>query len=179
MQVTLNLDVANVGETVGELLSSLSQEKKNEIAREVFVKILDEKFGLEREVFEEEVITSLLSSGSRYLNREDARTSYEFRQRMEGFKPLREVLLKATYRQVHVQLTSDIKEVVQKSKETKDLIKTVSEDLKAQLPSIIRDAMVMYFASQMTTIMEATARSLMQSQNAESLTNSIIERLNR
>jgi hypothetical protein len=43
MQVTINIDANQIGETVVDLFKNLSQEKKEELAKEVVKKYLDDK----------------------------------------------------------------------------------------------------------------------------------------
>lgn len=171
MQVTLNITGTDFGPDVSKLLSSLDDEAKLQLSREIFRDFLvsGEQEAVERESFSKSVVADLRKTNIRvwadhgYIDVSSAtektiQCSKEYRERMEKFKSLRT--------QVHERIVEMIAETCTArakawlaSPEAEKIMAGTLDHVKSQLPSYMHDAVVTTFIklaeNMLTEIMRA------------------------
>lgn len=188
MQVTINIDSTNVGETLLDLFKNLSSEKKEELALSVMKEWLQSpEFFEERN--KEQIIIDEFKKGIRqpyyYGSKYDENTPDETIMRDEKFKKALE-----TYRNSKQIFVEDIKnEIVSYYKKyikeqiiDNDRLNKIKEEsyneVAKQFPSIVIECMMLAFISNIKDLQGLIFNSANRSLMNDSMISAIRQKLN-
>jgi O6-methylguanine-DNA--protein-cysteine methyltransferase len=159
MQIVLNIDQTNIGETVEEIFRSLSDEDKKEVAKQVMLETLRKPSEVERINFENELIKSLIKADGYPKTEKDARDSYAFTERRSKFKTSSERMIESISAGALVHYKELAASLVKEDPVLSDAISKMLETFKTEFPNMVQLAMSAYFASQMQGIASALLTS--------------------
>lgn len=159
MQITLNIDSANIGGTVEQVFATLSESDKKDLAKHVMLEVLTTPMAAERKAFERQVMDELIAQykndsyqGNRITNYEQARSSYKYRERMEKFVSSSDRMLRLITTTATNHYTEIVTAMVKEDPQTQEVFAQMREQFVADLPKMIQMAMAANFASQMGQI---------------------------
>lgn len=162
MQLTIEVKGGDFVPRLEELLASLNAEERKALAREVFLKILHEDPGIERQAKEEEVLRNMRS---RYPDKSDAalREDYNFKETMRTWKSQREVLVTGIFAESLKLFKEKVEELVANDPRTQGLLIEAQEQFVANLPKYAEHAMVSFFVATLSSISGLITSASMQS----------------
>jgi hypothetical protein len=180
MKIELNVQGSQLDAEVKELLVSLTQEQKQDMAQQILTQSLNNaessiKISMVREKaladtkdkFKKEF---LINEKGQLSNNTYRGPEYDERDYFD--KKVREYNDVGTYFKTEIlgAMTAHAKSLVETEVKTSEAIITALEQAKAkiaeEMPRLVHDAMVMYFASQMQAMMEGVAKASLQTQHS-------------
>ena len=184
MQVTLNIEAGQLGETVLDLFKNLSDGKKEELAVQIMSNWLGESHGSERQVYESILIEKYRSgqAGDKSRNYKDMsdegiRNDYYFRQSMEKYKSSREIMVEMITEATQKAFQKHVDELVQKDPQMTKIRETLVDMLKTSYPEMLLHSVT---ASITTALSMQLSQAVMQSyqvMNHEALLQNVRQRL--
>lgn len=164
MQVTLNIEAGQLGETVVDLFKSITPEQKKELAVQVITKWFEEPHGFERSTHESRLIREI-QSGERnigYYNNEGKgwseekiRDSYQFKQLANTFVSSREMMVKEIITETVKYYKEKVDTLVLNDPQINNYFETVKEELIKKFPELSQTAVSFWFSERMREIGDA------------------------
>ena len=188
MDITLKIDSSNLGETVVDLFKNISTEKKEALATEILSNWLKEPYDIERKAFEEEAkreaLKKVLAPSSysdydrkNYGTMETIHNSEQYRSLMRGFVSTKEEMVKAITEEATKIYREKVVEYVKTDKQLQKVMDATMETVKEDFPKFVHDAMMYWFAQQMSTSMMQAGNALAQSSNTNEMVKQICEKV--
>lgn len=198
MQITLNIDASMLHEEVSKTLTSMSEESRQELAKQAVLKYLEEPLKCSAEEFQLNAVplfnseyrssyvrlrTGSFNTESRELStlsKEQIIKSVEFEDwySKNQHRVTLRGLLKLEMVKTTVESTRNlVTELVTTSPEVKAMLTKVIEETKAQLPKYIEAAMTLHFTKTLGEAFSQAASSLMQAQTNDQRIQEINQRL--
>ena len=119
IQITFNIDSANIGSTVEDVFKSLTAEDKRELARGIMLEVMTKPNEAERLVFEQQTVEQLIReyenasyTHDRIRTEAEARGSYRFRERMAKFESSRDRMMRMIVEETTRQYKDMVAELV-------------------------------------------------------------------
>lgn len=152
MQVTFNVTGAQFSGAFEELMASLSQEDKKEVAKAVLVKMLEDDPEQERQAFSDSVVTELRAY--RFKEHSDAqiRASWEYKDKMKTFKSSRQQAYELVTAETVKLYQEMVSQMLQESPRTQEVMAAAQEQFKLDLPRMAEQALTTFFISSMANI---------------------------
>jgi hypothetical protein len=188
MELTIQVDGAQLSEEVKTLLSNLNEEQKQILTKEIISKVLkdsDSKLSIsiakEKALakMKEELKDSELTINS--LEGNGYRVGYEaqdkFRKYVKEFSDIRAIFQDQIVNQMITYGKELVKENVEKSEIVKKAMDTAIAKIQEEMPKIVHDAMIVYFAANMQSMMGAITSAMFQSQSNQSMICGIRDQL--
>jgi hypothetical protein len=167
MQVTLNIESGQLGDTVVELFQSLTLEQRQEVARDVLREWLREPYDVERKAFEEQV-----------RREEDPNRHWNIRERLANFRSTRETMVQEIIKQVIEYFQKTIAEEIQSDEQITKLRDELTAEVKSKFPDYVRNAVVSWFASHMESILSGSLSALGSALDSKRQVENLMGRLN-
>lgn len=184
MQLTINVSEADFGTELKEIMNSLSQEEKKEIAKTVFLKTLNEVTDSHRTLIEKEqevfkkIQDSLYSSSkSEYDTPEKMRKHYKYEEFMRVAKSPKEEAIAAILSTGVATFKELATQMVREDEGLKKIWNACSDQIREDFPKYIHDAMIYYFASHLGNMQSGIQHAVMQANNAAMSLENINRRL--
>lgn len=157
MQITLNIDSANIGGTVEQVFASLSDEEKKGLAKQVMLEVLRKPMASERLVYEQKMAEQVIAqkAGSHYDRIdtiEKAKSTYEYRTLMEKYKSTSERMMEEITRTAVKHYSELVSDLVKEDEQVQTIFSVMREQFVADMPKLMQMAMAAQFAKQVDTI---------------------------
>jgi hypothetical protein len=178
MKIELNIDAANIGDTVVDMFKNLTPEKRDELAREVINRWFDMPYGAEKEMHERSGVLKMQAM-SEHKNKSDSecRKSWEFDKIAGEFKDTRALFLKETVELVSKGVIQVVAERLKNDPEIQKMVDAVTADVKVNFPKYVHDAMIAWFCGNMNSMAQGMSSALFQSGNTQQQLNDLTKRL--
>lgn len=174
IQITFNIDSANIGNTVEDVFKSLTEDDKRELARGIMLEVLTKPNGAERLAFEQQTIEQLIREyenasyqGDRIRTEAEARASYRFRERMAKFESSRDRMMKMIVEETTNQYKDMAAGLIKNDEQTQATLAGVQADFIKAFPSLCQQAMNSFFVLKMAEISVAMNNSFIQQTNLQ------------
>jgi len=186
MEVKLTIDSSNIGETVVELFKNIPAEKKEAMALDILGKWLAEPYDTERKAYEEEAkrkaLERILASSYDWDRKnhgtiETVHNSSQFRDLMNGFKSSKEVMVETITKEATEIYRTKVVEFVKTDEQLQKVMSLTMEAVKEDFPKFVHDAMMYWFAQQMSTTMSTASMALTQSGNTQEMVKRICQQV--
>jgi len=182
MQVTLNIEASQMGETVYDLFQNLPKDKKEELALQILKEWL-----IAPEYFEipnyEQILLHEFKSGKRSAgynanydeNTPDSiiRGDYRFRDTLEKYKTSKQTMAEEIKKEVIEYYIKHLGEEIKESEEIAKLKEETYKQIAELFPSIIYSSLVDVFSDSMVDMKKMIRDSFMRSTHAASMLESI------
>lgn len=200
MQITLNVEGSQLDSEVKELLANLTQEQKQQMAMQLLTTALNNTTSsLNATVAEQLALDKLLEeTGRKYVKKldhwnqlewyyqtknEDGSWSHLMSTEYGDREKINKAITKAqsissffkseVVDQLAATAKSQVKEMVESSEEINKAIEVAKEKITESLPQLVQQAMICYFSSHMTNMMQAVTSQFFQGQATQQLTTQI------
>lgn len=186
MQVTLNIDAAQLGDTVVDLFKNIPAEKKEEIAANILQKWLEQPYEIERKSYTENAKRKALEEVSassygydkeRYGTLEKIEGSDAFRRLMNQFKSSRETMIEAITTEATETYRKKVTELIQTDEQMQKMFEATRDVISEDFPKFVHDAMMYWFAQNMTNVFQAVPMAMAQSRMTAESVQKIKEKL--
>lgn len=189
MQITLNIDASNFGDTIAEVFQHLTVEQKQELAKQALTKWLEEPYTVEYSVKKEEIFNQLrLKETVRDINSwTDIKTkdatdlqlerSREFKELIANWKSSKQIMVEETTKIIVDYYKNYAKEFIEKDEQTQKVLQEAIAKVTEQYPATIHDAIMFWFAGYMNTIQSSVAMALHKSENSESISKQLAQQI--
>lgn len=186
MQVTLNIDSANLGETVVDLFKNLTPEKKEALAADVLQRWFNEPYDVEHKAFEtkvkQEALTYFQNQGDSWDKRnygtlETVTNSSRYREAMAKFRSSKQIMVEETVKQLVETYRTQITETIKTDPQIQEMMKLTIEGIKKDFPAFVHDAMMYWFTQNMQTAITTSNIALAQSRNVEEAMKQISQKV--
>lgn len=196
MQITLDVNGSQLDSEVKELLAALTEEQKSSMAMDILAKTLaNSESRMSIDIARDEavkiinadriddyrkvkwhsdrkrLITMSRGDDADYSDRERFEKLVKEKSDVASF--FKDKVLASMVKVADEEVTA----AVRNSVELTAAIEEAKKQIQSNLPKMVNDAMVIYFASQMTHMMEGIAGALFQSGNAKAITNQLQQSL--
>ena len=159
IQITFNIDSANIGNTVEDVFKSLTSDDKRELARGIMLEVLTKPNDAERKAFEQRVIDGLIAEYSnagyhsdRIRDESAARASYRFRERMQKFESTRDRMMRMIVEETTKQYRDMVSELVKNDEQSQAALAAAQAEFTKAFPTLCQQAMNSFFVSRMAEI---------------------------
>ena len=180
MQVTLNIDSANIGGPVEQVFATLSDADKKDLAKQVMLEVLHKPMTAEREAFACGVCEKLVADyandsypGNRIKTVEEARKHYKFNEAMSKFKSSTDRMMEEITRSACTHYKQMVDELVKSDEQIQQVMCSVRDQFAKDFPAVLNSAMIQYFANQMGSIGTAIATAANANMNVGFLSKNI------
>ena len=184
MQITLNIDSANIGGTIEQVFFALTNEEKKELARTVMLQALSTPMDAERSAFERKITDQLILEtanstyhNDRVTNVEDARRHYKYRERMSAFKSSSERMIEEITKAAIGNYKEQVTQLVKEDEQLAKMYEMVRSELVSNFPQMVQAAMTAHFASQMGQLTHGLNAAYSINANLQVLGSSIQQQL--
>lgn len=185
MEVKIELEAGQIGDTVIDLFKSLSAEKKEELALTVLREWLISPEFLETEN-KKMLLLDEYKSGKydrpydKYstMTDEQIMRNYDFTDKLKSYKNSKQIMVEDIKTEIISYYKKSIAEQLEKDEKVQALKEVMMEELAGQFPQIIINALTQTFANSLVSMKSNVDAALMCSSNAMSISNNIAERLN-
>lgn len=174
IQITFNIDSANIGSTVEDVFKSLTAEDKRELARGIMLEVMTKPNEAERLVFEQQTVEQLIReyenasyTHDRIRTEAEARGSYRFRERMAKFESSRDRMMRMIVEETTRQYKDMVAELVKNDEQTQAMMADVQATFIKSFPTLCQQAMNSFFVSRMAEISTAMNAAFMQQTNLQ------------
>lgn len=192
MKIELNVEGSQLDAEVKELLANLTDEQKQGLAKDMLSsalqhteslmlksnaieKALNEtntKFGKNYELEGGTLRGSTWINGSNFYDHKNY-----FNDRVKEYSAVGTYFRDVVLNEISTFAKSEVKNLVEQSSLINGAIDKAKATIEQSLPKIVHDAMVMYFATQMSSMMSGLASSMMQYKDQNELLNVIQRQL--
>lgn len=195
MQITLEVNGSQLDQEVKVLLETLTPEQKNQMANQMLQKALD---NTNSELMRKAAIDSIIAewnegkndynkvryhNGTWYDLRNDSIANYSDREKLD--KMLADRTQTSNYFRKEImqamldKAKSEVENVVNNDAVVQAAVVQTIEAIKAEMPKMVHDAMMMYFCSQMQNMSNTMAQALFQSGSNQQMLQQIQNRLDQ
>ena len=175
MQITLDIDPAQLSLGVLEILRGLSQEKKEEIAASVIKDWLSETPKDERRIFENELVRNMMKRKNE--SEEKVRESYDFREAARKFVPVREKMVKTIIEEAVKTFQAIVKQQIDNDEYLRKTFDEVLAKVELNFPDYVRDAIIHWFGQNMQQIMFNLQNTEVNNMNLTGQVENILQHL--
>ena len=172
IQITFNIDSANIGSTVEDVFKSLTADDKRELARGIMMEVLTTPNNAERLAFEQQVVEQLIREyenasypSDRIRTESEARCSHRFRERMTKFESSRDRMMRMIVEETTKLYKDMVAELVKNDEQTQAVLADAQASFIKAFPLLCQQAMNSFFVSRMSEIAIAMNTSFMQQTN--------------
>lgn len=184
MQVTLNIDTAQLGDTLVDLFQSLTNEQKQELALKILGQWLEQPYQVERAAHEQEIFRKMReitdwNGKLQYANVTDEklRHEYKYSELMKGFESSREKMVREITAQVISHHKQQITESIQTDEKLNQIMTSTFDVIRDNFPNMVRDAVIAWFAQNMSGIASMAASSFNTATNTDTMLRQLNESL--
>lgn len=179
MELRLNMDSVNIGETVVDLFENLSETQREQIATEVLREYLREPLQQERAVLEQECFAEMRKTNSRAKDTDESlRGNWQYREFMDKHKTSKEIMIKQILTSTIEHYKAQVAKEIRQDPQMQAILTEVTNKIKTEYPKIVHDAMMVWFCSNMQQLGSGIATALVQSTSNEAILKQLSEKLN-
>lgn len=187
MKVELNIETSQLGDTIIDVFKNFTKKEKKEMAEKVLMKWLTEPYEIERSIKIADAIKKIkdkgdtIYSGGIYkkpslLTDEQIADTNECSREMENFKSSRDIMIEEITSEAIKHYKKIIPEKIENDKQLEKVMKATTGVIKEDFPKFVHDAMIAWFAHNMSSMANGINTALQQSSNAEAMAKGIAER---
>ena len=188
MEVKLNIEASQLGETVVDLFKNLLPEKKEELALTVLREWFNEPVKLETLGYidillaeyrgDQKKMSSIRGYGDySSITDERIKDSYEFKRDLEKYKNTKQYMVDDLRTELLGYFKNGILEEMKKDPQIKEIQDIVYQEIKDRLPEIIMNVMMLNITNNMVEVQHKVHADLMKNFNFSSFKNSVMKKL--
>lgn len=182
MKVELQIDAANMGETVVDMFKNLPAEKREELATKVLHDWLREPYEVEKLTADRAALEYARARNSGYhgsANKtdEDLRGGYEYREFYAKHKSSRQLMIEEITKATIEHHKKAVVEQIKADPQMNAVLTETIASIKENFPKYVHDAMIAWFASHLQSMGSGISQALMQSSAAENQVKQIAQRV--
>lgn len=182
MQITINLEAGQVGETLGQTLSTLTEDQKQAVALEALKNWLKDPYQTERLAYSQSVIRELREDtfhGSDLKNKtdEEVMKHYRFNERMHKFITTKETMIRSITSEVIAYQKEQIREEIKNDPTMNQVMEATMLNIKENFGKFVHDAMIAWFCQNMHTTIQGVQTALIQTDNNTKFLDNLNTRL--
>jgi hypothetical protein len=182
MKVEINVEGSQLDSEVKELLASLTPDQKREMAADILAKtLMSTESSLQMSIARQKALTKVneifntkytLGSRNELSNYPSYDHTRKFHELVKEYGDVAAYFKEVILAEILKQAQEMVKNTVEQSVVVKDALEQTKTELQNMLPKIVHDAMVVYFTSQMTSLMNTVAGNVFQTKaNTELLSD--------
>jgi len=191
MKIELNIEGSQLDSEVKNLLDSLSAEQKNAMALDILTKTLNNSESkMKTSIAKEQALTDTNKKyNKKYrLIKNDIATESDwgyvdcdhkiyFNNKVKEYNDVGTYFKESILKEMLEFGVSKVKNLIENSPIVNEALESAKEEIKTMLPKIVHDAMVLYFTSQITQMMNGISGALMQCGNSNAMLADIQNKL--
>jgi len=179
MKVELNIDASNIGETIIDMFTKLTEEQKETIALTVLSDWLKspeliEKSALHREALE----YARPRRWNAELSEAKLMETSEYKYYLKDKPTTKTLMIHKITSEVIKYHEKAIGDMIRSDPEMDRIMKETMVTIKENFPKIVNDAMIAWFCSNMQTMAQGVGTALHQSQSASQMVQQLTDRIN-
>ena len=186
MQITMNIEAGQIGDTVIELFRNLSQDKKEELALQILREWLKAPEFFETPNYEQLVIDEF-RSGKRGNGAYDAkynkdtpeemiRSDYKFRDAVKGYKNSKQVMVEEIKNSIIAYYKQELSKEIATSETIEKIKKETFEIIAKDFPQLIYQTMLSVFVGNLHGLGNQINETHMRQWNIESMLNQALNK---
>lgn len=149
-----NINADDLKKMPEELLKLMSESDRKEAYAQLLKEWLDSPIDPEKVHYEQQAIDNIRKNNSRYYSETDSqiRDSWEFRDKISGYKNTKAELIKILREEAIKHVTQEASKIIKSSEVFNSEINTELERISKLLPEIIQKVFIAYFCSRLDSI---------------------------
>lgn len=172
MQVTLNIEAGQLGDTIVDLFKNLSEKQREALALNVMKKWVKEPMSVERSLFKEELLRKYRGKTDHYGTKrhktdDEIERDYNFTNELDRHKTSKELMIREVTDQLNKFFKDKVEEVVKDSERVNHALELALDQAKADFPILIQKAMTSWFAEHIHSIAANAANSALNQQHTQ------------
>lgn len=182
MQITMNVDASQMSESVVEILKSLNEEQRKDIAKDILVKWLQEPNSFEHAAHSREVIIRLRNdyyykNDFKDASDEDIKQHYKYKEEIKKYPTAKEVMVGEITNQIVSYYKEEVVNFIKNDETVNNILAVTLAQIKEDFPKYVHNAMVYYFTQNLNNLGNLAAGAMSQANVALNLSNQIQEKL--
>ena len=181
MEVRLNIDSGNLGETVVDLFHQLSPETRQQVATDVLREWLREPYEVEAQMLDRQAIEEVRKNYTGYQNKvlddRECRDHYRFREIRDRQKSTRHLMVEQITAAVIRHHKKVVTDEIQRDPQIQAVLQETLVSIRENFPKFVHDAMVAWFSSHMQQLGQGIGEALVQSRQTAAMTQRIAEKV--
>lgn len=173
MDVTLSVKSDQVGQTLNEILATLTLEQKQDIAKQMLDKWFAEPIVYERQAAENIIIEKLRSSGAslrihyntkypKDISDDEIKQSDEFKSEVSKFRSVKQQMIDNIIRTLIDYHQLEIRKRIESDPTLMKVTDAVFDEIKSKFGQIIQQAIIAWVCSNMNQIASDTTNAMNQ-----------------
>jgi predicted DNA-binding ArsR family transcriptional regulator len=166
MQVTLNIESGQLGDTVVDLFKSLDQNQRKEIATQILTEWIRNPDVIESKAEEEKALQYVKNKASSWdisnKSDEELKRLIEYRDYFRKNPSSKQQMIGQVKKEITEFYQAEVHKLVREDPTTRKMVEAVSEIVKDTMPKLVHDAMVLWTAANLDKAINATIGGLMQ-----------------
>jgi hypothetical protein len=190
MEITLNVKSDQVSDSLSEIMTHLTDDQKESIAKQMLNKWLEEPCVLDKVQRESEALRQLKSSPNReiYLSNygriyvekatdEQLKQSSEYREFLRNYKTPKELMLEGITAKVIAYHQQEVSKAIESDPRTNAIKEATIEHLKQNYGALVQNSIMYWLSNHMSEIAMGVQQSLCKLPSIEDNVRAINERL--
>lgn len=170
MEIKFDIDASQMDETLVEIFKNISQEQKEEIARDVLRGWLSENAPMSVEERQKIILKQMqdedIHDGTKHTNAQIVE-SYEFNRRMREVSSLKDIILKEVHKDVYEYYKKVIQYEIENDPAMQEMKDEAYKAILSNMPAIMVNAMSDIIAKSMGSMQSMVQESLRMSTNSQ------------
>ncbi len=187
MKIELNIEASQLGDTVIDVFKNLTKKEKKDLAEKVLLQWLSEPYDVERNIAATATIEKIKRVGDTIyvdghknpnsLTDDQIKSSREFKEQVGDFKSSRDIMIAEITEEAIKHYKEMIPEEIKNDKQLEKIMNETMKVIKTDFPKFVHDAMIAWFAHNMTSMASGISAALTQSSNSEEMAKQIGEKV--
>ena len=168
MQVTLNIEAGQMGDTVVDLFNNIPAEKREELALKVLEKWIEEPLSIERDAATERLIVKYRGKtgyDGKTMTDKEILSDYNFKNDLNKTKSSKEIMISEVSKKLSDFYEKEVKELVENSPLVNKVLEETLAKAKEDFPKLVQKAMTDWFSDHIQAIAEAASTPVRPDQN--------------
>jgi uncharacterized protein YecT (DUF1311 family) len=180
MQITLNIEANQLGDTVLDLFKNLTEEQKKEIATEILTNWLKNPRDIELKANTKEIVEKVRKKNwqMKELSYDEIIKSAFFEEESKKFKTSKNKMVEEIVEKTLDFYKEEIKDMVEKDEMINKVKNEVLSHIKDNFRTYVHDAMIAWFCQGMNQVTQGVSQALHNSGSNMENVQAIIEHLN-
>lgn len=176
MQITMDINPADLSLGILQILDKLSEDDKKKIASDVVKEWLSVRHEEEKDVFKQNIIVQLMASERK--KEEDIVGTYTYNERMKKFKSSRDKMIEHIFAEGEKYFKQVIKKEIEDSEHYEVVFKECLKLIKENFPTYVQHAIQSWFINNLAQWSHEIYRASVDLPNIDASVSNIKQKLN-
>jgi hypothetical protein len=174
MQITMNIDASQMSENLVDILKTLTENQRKEIAKETLLAWLKEPNDKEHSAYSREIINTIRADrwNEKYKTCSDLEImeTYDYKQKIKNFPTTKEIMVKTITQETIKFYQEEISKFIKKDETVRTILEITLAKIKDDFPKYIHDTLVHHFATELSALGPKIASAVFQvTRNSETI----------